>query len=175
MKKEILGSLRFFLIMTLLCGGVYTFGVTGIAQLFFPYQANGSMLKEDNKVIGSALIGQEFTEARYIHGRPTEVSQLSPYSPQLKEKIEKRTTAIKEENNVAKEVPADLVMGSGSGVDPHISFEGAIYQAKRIADSRNVEIKQINDIIETNKETDRLTGNEYINVLVVNAALDQLT
>lgn len=174
MKREILGSLRFFLLMTVICGGIYTLAVTGIAQLVFPHQANGSLIKEDSKVIGSTLIGQEFTSEHYFHGRPSEVSQLSPYASEYKEMIEERTATIQAENNSSTEVPADLVMGSASGVDPHISLAAANYQAKRVADSRNVEIQRINDIIDTNKEKDLLTGNEYINVLVLNAALDRL-
>lgn len=164
MKKEILGGLRFFLLMTALCGGVYTLAVTGVAQLVFPHQANGSLMKEDSKVIGSSLIGQNFTDESYFHGRPSE----------YKEMIAERTQAIQEENGSMSAVPADLVMGSASGIDPHISLAGANYQAKRIADSRNVEIQRINDIIDANKEKDLLTGNEYINVLVVNAALNRL-
>lgn len=174
MKKEILGGLRFFLLMTVLCGGVYTLAVTGVAQLVFPHQANGSLMKEDSKVIGSSLIGQNFTDESYFHGRPSEVSQLSPYASEYKEMITERTQAIQEENGSTSAVPADLVMGSASGIDPHISLAGANYQAKRIADSRNVEIQRINDIIDANKEKDLLTGNEYINVLVVNAALNRL-
>lgn len=174
MKKELVGSLRFFLLMTMICGGLYTLAVTGAAQLFFPYQANGSQLKEGENVIGSELIAQEFTGPEYFHGRPSEVSQLSPYSLELKARIEKRTARIQEENTSSNDVPADLVMGSGSGIDPHISIEGAVYQVKRIADSRTIEIQEINDIIEANKETDLLTGNEYINVLVLNRALDRL-
>lgn len=174
MKREILGSLRFFLLMTVICGGIYTLAVTGIAQLVFPHQANGSLIKEESKVIGSTLIGQEFTSEQYFHGRSSEVSQLSPYAPEYKEMIKERTATIQAENNSSAEVPADLVMGSASGVDPHISLAAANYQAKRVADSRNVEIQRINDIIDTNKEKDLLTGNEYINVLVLNAALDRL-
>lgn len=174
MKKELVGSLRFFLLMTIICGGLYTLAVTGAAQLFFPYQANGSQIKEGENMIGSELVAQEFTGPEYFHGRPSEVSQLSPYSLELQEHIEKRTASIQEENASSKDVPADLVMGSGSGIDPHISIEGAVYQVKRIADSRTIEIQEINDIIETNKEKDLLTGNEYINVLVLNRVLDRL-
>ncbi|MBP1046105.1 K(+)-transporting ATPase subunit C [Enterococcus sp. BWM-S5] len=174
MKREILGSLRFFLLMTVICGGIYTLAVTGVAQLFFPHQANGSLMEENSKIIGSTLIGQEFTTDQYFHGRPSEVSQLSPYDPTYKELIAERTEAIRSENDSLEEVPAELVMASASGIDPHISLAGAKYQVKRIADSRNIELQRINDIIEANKEKDLLTGNEYINVLVLNTALDRL-
>ena len=173
MKKEIFGSIKFLFIMVVICGGIYTLLVTGIGQLFFSNKANGSLIDRGD-VVGSVLVGQEFIEDRYFQGRPVEVSQLSPKDETLKETINTRIKEVQEKNNSNKKVPTDLVTASGSGLDPHISLEGANYQVKRISEVRNKKTSEINDIIENKTKTDFITGNKYVNVLELNLALDDL-
>ena len=141
------------LVFTLLCGILYTGAVTGAAQLLFPDKANGSIitvtLKDGTqKEIGSELIAQEFTKPEYLIGRPSGVSNLSPVGEEQKKWIEKRTAWWHEfdpENK--RDIPADLVMASGSGVDPDISPDAAEYQVVRIAKARNMEESAVRDII----------------------------
>lgn len=173
MKKEIFGSIKFLFIMVVICGGIYTLLVTGIGQLLFSSKANGSLI-EKGTVVGSSLVGQEFTEDKYFQGRPVEVSQLSPKDDNLKEAITNRIKEVQEKNNSNKKVPTDLVTASGSGLDPNISLDGANYQIERISIVRNKKTSEINDIIENKTKTDFIIGNKYVNVLELNLALDDL-
>ncbi|MFA6309379.1 MAG: potassium-transporting ATPase subunit KdpC [Clostridia bacterium] len=184
--KRILKALRpiifSFLILTLICGIIYPAVVTGIAQLAFPKQANGSIitvtLKDGTKKdYGSELIAQEFTKPEYLIGRPTGVSNLSPVSKEFKEIVMKRVDwwhSFDKSNK--KDIPADLVMASGSGADPNISPEAAEYQVERIAKARNINVSDVRNIIKK-YTTDRLLGfwgEPAVNVLQVNLALDGL-
>lgn len=185
MKKHIKlfkPALICFTIMTFLCGILYTLAVTGIAQFIFPEQANGSIitvtLKDGSKKeFGSKLIAQKFTDQKYLIGRPQGVTNLSPTSNELKDVIQSRIDWWHsfDPDNTA-EIPADLVMSSGSGVDPNISMQAAKYQVSRIASSRNMKEDDVNKVIATYTSGRFLgfIGEPAVNVLKVNLALDGL-
>ena len=171
-----------FLLFTILCGIIYPAVVTGIAQAVFPKQANGSIitvtLKDGTKKeYGSALIAQEFTNAKYMIGRPCGVTNLSPVSKEEKALVDKRISWLHsiDPKNKAN-IPSDLVTASGSGVDPNISPNAAKYQVARIAKERNISEATINNLI--NKYTIGrflgFWGEPAVNVLKVNLALDGL-
>ena len=143
MKKSILGSLRFLILSLIVFGGLYTVVVTGIGQLFFSEQANGSQVTVNDQVVGSKLIGQNFDQDKYFSGRSEKVSQLSPVSAEQKQLVEKRTTAELTKNPTEKRVPNDLVTASASGVDPDISLAAAEFQVARIAKESGVTIRRI--------------------------------
>jgi len=183
-KESIVSKLRpvlvSFLVLTLICGVIYPVIVTSIAQIAFPNQANGSIITvtQENKTsidVGSALIGQVFTEPQYLIGRPQGTSQLSPVSEEQRALIEERVVwwqALDPQNTGA--IPSDLVTASGSGVDPNISPEAAEYQVKRIAQARNMSEKAVREVI-TRYTTGKLLGlwgEPGVNVLKVNLALD---
>ena len=191
MKKEIKKILRPAIVclaaMTLLCGIIYPAAVTGIAQVFFPSQANGSIitvtLKDGtDKDYGSALIAQTFTSAEYLIGRPNLTGSTGPSN--LSVVSEKEAALVKERiawfqsldpSNTA-DIPSDLVTVSGSGVDPNISPEAAAYQAARIARERGISEDAVKAVI-GKYTTGRLMGfwgNPAVNVLKVNLALDGL-
>ena len=191
MKKEIKKAFRpaiiCLLAMTLLCGIIYPAAVTGVAQVFFPSQANGSIitvtLKDGTKAdYGSALIAQTFTSAKYLIGRPnltgsTGPSNLSVVSEKEAALVKERVAWFKslDPKNIA-DIPSDLVTVSGSGVDPNISPEAAAYQAVRIAGERGISEDDVRAVIEK-YTTGRLLGfwgNPAVNVLKANLALDGL-
>lgn len=174
MRKELVRSLRFFLIVFILCGGIYTLVVTGIGQLAFSNKANGSLI-ENEKVIGSKLVAQEFNEDKYFNTRPSGVSNLSPYNNDFRNDVESRTLNIQKQNNSNKEVPVDLITQSASGIDPHISVEGAMYQVDRISKTRNINKSEVEKLISEETYVDFLTGNKYVNVLEINILLDNLS
>lgn len=171
-----------FAVMTLLCGLLYTATVTGISQLLFPNQSNGSVIsvaRADGTVqeVGSALIAQEFTKPEYLIGRPSGVTNLSPTS-------EEQTTLVQEridwwhsfDPDNTEEIPADLITASGSGVDPNISPEAAEYQVARIASTRGISQDDVREVV-AQYTTGRLLGvfgEPVVNVLKVNLALDGL-
>lgn len=171
-----------FGIMTILCGIIYTAAVTGAAQLLFPDQANGSMIvvtQKDGtqKEYGSQLLAQEFTKPQYLIGRPSGVSNLSPVSKEQKTLVLERINwwhSFYPGNQ--EDIPMDLVMASGSGVDPHISPEAAEYQVARIAAARNLTEDEVRGIIKTCTKGRFLgfIGEPGVNVLKVNLALDGL-
>ena len=171
-----------FAVMTLLCGVLYPSVVTGTAQIAFPDKANGSIVRvklADGSVreYGSALIAQAFTKPEYLIGRPAGVSNLSPTSKEQAALVQARFDwwhSFDSENKA--EIPADLVSGSGSGVDPNVSPEAAEYQVDRIASSRGISQDAVRAVIKT-YTTDSLLGflgEPVVNVLKVNLALDGL-
>jgi len=172
-----------FAVMTLLCGVFYTAAVTGIAQLLFPAQANGSLLsvaRADGSTVqvGSELIAQDFTKPEYLIGRPSGVNNLSPTSEEQAALVQERIDWWHsfDPANTA-EIPADLVTASGSGVDPHISPEAAEYQVARIAIARGISKEAVREVI-TQCTAGRLLGifgEPAVNVLKVNLALDGLS
>jgi K+-transporting ATPase ATPase C chain len=184
------------LILTIVTGFLYPGIITGIAQLIFPYQANGSLLKNSSgQVIGSELIGQYWTQPQYFHGRPSATvnlsgtptpyeadnstaSNLGPTSATLVKDVQQRVAALQKENPNAPAgpVPVDLVTTSGSGLDPDISIAGALYQAPRIATARGLSQDTVTQLINSH-ETGRflgIFGESYVNVLDLNLALDAL-
>lgn len=171
-----------FVIMTVLCGIIYTAVITGVAKLVFPKQANGSIitvtLKDGaKKDYGSALIAQEFTKSKYLIGRPMGMSNLSPTSQKQKELVEKRIEWWKQFDPKNKEkIPLDLLTASGSGVDPNITPEAAEFQVKRIAEVRGISEDQVRSVIKkyTSKRLFGFIGEPGVNVLKVNLTLDNL-
>lgn len=184
----------FFLAMTLLCGVLYTAVVTGIAQLLFPQQANGSVIEVDGTKYGSALVGQGFSDDAHLWGRPTNAnastfvddagnpvlwygpSNLSPaseeYEQLVADRVQKIRAAHPEKGDRA--IPSDLVTGSGSGLDPHISPAAAEYQVDRLAKSTGKSTVEIRRIIEqcTEQPEFGVLGQARVNVLKVNLMLD---
>jgi len=171
-----------FGVMTILCGILYTVAVTGITQLLFHNQANGSIITvtlndSSQKEYGSALIAQEFTKPEYLIGRPMGTTNLSPVSEEQKELVYERINwwhSIDPDNKA--EIPMDLITASGSGIDPNISPEAAGYQITRIAIERSISEDAVKEIIEkyTTGRFLGFFGEPAVNVLKVNLALDGL-
>ena len=172
-------------LFTLLLGLAYPLAVTGVAQAVFPDQADGSLVRDDAGIVrGSALIGQAFAEARYLHPRPSAAgdgydasassgTNLGPLSPDLADRIAADAAALRSEApGVA--IPADAVTTSSSGLDPHISPEYARLQAPRIARARGVAVQEVQAVIDANTEGALLgfIGQPRVNVLITNRALD---
>jgi len=182
MLKQLKPALICFLIMTIICGVIYTGVVTGVAQLFFPHQANGSIitvtLKDGTKkAYGSELIAQDFTAPQYLIGRPSDVSNLSPVSDEEKTLIEERIDWWHnfDPTNTA-DIPMDLLTASGSGVDPDISPAAAQYQVARIAKARDMSQDEVRSIIDKHTSGRLLgfIGEPRVNVLMTNLDLDGL-
>jgi K+-transporting ATPase ATPase C chain len=172
-------------LFTLLLGVAYPFAVTGVAQVAFPSQADGSLIRDaQGQVVGSALIGQPFAEARYLHPRPSAAgdgydasassgSNLGPLNADLAARIKTDADAIRAETG-ATVVPADAVTTSASGLDPHISPAYARLQAARVAQARGVDVAVVQQVIDRNTEGAFLgfIGQPRVNVLLTNRALD---
>jgi K+-transporting ATPase ATPase C chain len=189
MKDQIRPALTMLLLLTVLTGLVYPLAVTGLAQVFFPHQANGSLIMREGKVIGSTLIGQYFDKPEYFWGRPSATSpfpynaaassgsNLGPTNPVLIEAVKARVAALQaaDPGNDAP-VPVDLVTASGSGLDPHISPAAALYQAKRVARARGLDEAIVQTLVAEHVEERqfKLLGEQRVNVLQLNLALDTL-
>lgn len=187
MVVQLRSALMMFFILTILTGVAYPLAVTGIAQLLFPHQANGSLIYKDGKPIGSSLIGQPFDEPKYFWGRPSATapfpynaaassgSNLGPTNPALPEAVKTRVAALKaaDPGNDAP-VPVDLVTASGSGLDPHISPAAAEYQVRRVARARGKEEAFVRTLIIQHTEERQLgmLGEPRVNVLALNLTLD---
>src|SRR5262249_33968019 len=181
-------ALIMLVVLTVLTGIIYPAIVTGIAQLVFPRQANGSLIVKDGKVVGSALIGQPFDDPKYFWGRPSATSpfpynaasssgsNLSPTNPALVKSVQERVDALRagDPGNTAP-VPVDLVTASGSGLDPHISPGAALYQVNRVAKARKLDPAVVRELVERNTEGRQLgfLGEPRVNVLALNLALDR--
>lgn len=187
MIKNTMTALRFLLIMTVILGGFYPMLVTGASGLVFPRQASGSLIEQDGKVVGSKLIGQNFTGKQYLHARPSLAgagydplasggSNIAPSAKKEKALMQQRAEVFRKENGLAEDVkiPMDMLTASASGLDPQISPEAAMLQAKRIADARGISEKQVIRIIDENinEPIMGIAGVSTVNVLAVNAALD---
>jgi len=174
-------------LLSVVTGLAYPALVTVIAQVVFPYQANGSLIVRDGKTVGSALIGQPFDDPKYFWGRPSATSpfgynagassgsNLSPTNPDLIKAVQGRVDALRaaDPGNTAP-VPVDLVTASGSGLDPHISPAAALYQVERVAKARNRDRQGIAQLVEryTEGRTFGMLGEPRVNVLALNLALD---
>ena len=167
-----------------LCGFLYSATMTGLGQILFPDQANGSLIELDGKVLGSRLVAQPFTDAKYFQSRPSAVnydpmvmagSNLARTNPELTKIIEQRIADIQVKDQVDRgQIPSDLVTASGSGIDPEISLKSAMIQVKRVAEVRHLAEQQVLELIQqyTLKPTFGMLGKERINVLELNLALD---
>lgn len=187
MGKILRQSLAMLVLLTLVTGIVYPLLVTGIAQAMFPHAANGSVIEHDGKPIGSALIGQPFSDPKYFWSRPSATSPFAyngaassgsnqgPTSSALADAVEQRIDALRaaDPGNTAP-VPVDLVTASGSGLDPHISPAAAAYQIARVARARGVPVAAIEKRVAaaTEGRTFGVLGEPRVNVLTLNLALD---
>jgi K+-transporting ATPase ATPase C chain len=185
--KDLLRSLLIFIIMSLLTGLAYPFIMSGISNVTMPAKARGSLIISKDKIIGSAFIGQDFTNARYFHGRPSALgkpydastsggSNFGPSNNKFIDDVKERMKRARAENGLEKAapVPADMVLASASGLDPHISLETAFLQTSRVARARGMQEGTIKKIISEAAEQ-HLGGPEIVNVLKLNMAVDALT
>jgi len=180
-------ALMLFAVLTALTGVVYPLVVTGIGQVVFPEQAAGSLILRDGKPVGSSLIGQNFSDPKYIWGRPSATAPMAhnatgsggsdqgPLNPALADAVKARIEVLRaaDPGNMTP-VPVDLVTASGSGLDPHLSVAGASYQAARVAKVRNLPLAQVQQLIDKQTEGRLLgfIGEPRVNVLRLNLALD---
>jgi len=198
MLREIRPAIVVLVALTLITGLVYPLAMTGIAKVIFPYQAEGSLIESGGKVVGSALIGQDFSSDKYFHGRPSATtatdpndptktvpapynaansggSNLGPSNKALIDRVQGDMDKLKQENPSAP-IPADLVTTSASGLDPHISPEAALFQVPRIAKARNLPEDRVRQLVADHTEGRLLglLGEPRVNVLLLNLALDHL-
>ncbi len=198
MLKEIRPAIVMLIAFTLITGVAYPFAVTGVAEVVFPYQAHGSLIEQGGKVVGSGLIGQQFVSDKYFHSRPSATvapdpkdpnktvdapynaagsggSNLGPTSKALIERVKAEVAKLKAENPNMP-VPTDLVTTSGSGLDPDISPEAALFQVPRVAKARGLAEPQVRALVEAQirNRTFGLFGEPRVNVLNLNLALDNL-
>jgi K+-transporting ATPase ATPase C chain len=197
MLKDLRPAILMVIVCTLLTGIAYPLAITGIAQVIFPWQANGSLIEKDGKVIGSDLIGQFFADDKYFHSRPSATtdtdpndatktvdkpynaansmgSNLGPTSKVLIDRVNADATKLKSEN--AKPIPVDLVTTSGSGLDPDITPAAAEFQIPRVAKARGMSEGALRDLVASHTRGRLLgvIGEPYVRVLELNRALDQL-
>ncbi len=194
--KHIRPAITMLVVMTVITGLIYPLAMTGIAQAIFPFQANGSLVKQNGKVIGSDLIGQNFTSDKYFHGRPSATtepdpkdpsktisvpyaadnstgSNLGPTSKALVDRV-KSDAATLAKQNPGVSIPVDLVTTSGSGLDPDITPAGALFQIPRVAKARGLPASTVRQLVEDHI-TGRflgIIGEPHVNVLKLNLALD---
>jgi K+-transporting ATPase ATPase C chain len=198
MLREIRPAIVLIIALTLITGLAYPLAMTGIAGVIFPYQAQGSLIERDGKVVGSALIGQVFAGDQYFHGRPSATntpdpndptktvdapynagnsggSNLGPTNKALIDRVKGDVDKLKEENPSAP-VPIDLVTTSGGGLDPHISPAAALFQVPRVAKARNLPEDRLRQLVNENVEGRLfgLLGEPRVNVLALNLALDSV-
>ncbi len=196
MLKEIRPAIVLVVILTLITGLVYPLAMTGIAEVIFPTQAQGSLVEVDGKVVGSALIGQEFASDKYFHGRLSATtapdpndstktvpapynaansggSNLGPTNKALIDRVKADVDKLKAENPSAP-VPIDLVTTTGGGLDPHITPEAAMFQVPRVAKARNLPEDRVRELVNAHVEGRLLglLGEPRVNVLALNMALD---
>ena len=198
MLRQIRPAIVVLVALTLITGLVYPLAMTGIAQVIFPYQAQGSLIERNGTVVGSELIGQQFDSDKYFHGRPSATtapdpkdptktipapynaensggSNLGPSNKALIDRVKGNMDKLKAENP-SMQVPADLVTTSASGLDPDISPEAALFQVPRVAKARNLPQERIRQLVEEHTEGRLfgLLGEPRVNVLMLNLALDQI-
>ena len=187
MINQIRPALVILALLTLITGVIYPLVMTGVAQLIFPRQANGSLIERDGKILGSALIGQPFSDPKYFWGRPSATglfpynaanssgSNLGPTNPVLKDAVQARVEALQaaDPGNTLP-IPVDLMTASASGLDPHISVAAAQYQVPRVASARHLSEAQVLSLLEEHTEGRTLgfLGEPRVNVLNLNLALD---
>lgn len=198
MLREIRPAIVVLVALTLITGLAYPLAMTGIAEVIFPHQAQGSMIERNGQIVGSELIGQVFTSDKYFHGRPSATtapdpndstktvpapynaqnsggSNLGPSNKALVDRVQSDMDALKRENPSAQ-VPIDLVTTSASGLDPDISPEGALFQVPRVAKARNLPEDRLRQLVaaHTDGRWLGLLGEPRVNVLELNLALDKL-
>jgi potassium-transporting ATPase KdpC subunit len=190
MKAQAKIALKFLLIMTILTGILYPLLMTGIAQLSFPYKANGSLIMKNGKIIGSDLIGQRFDSSIYFWSRPSAIvynpipsgaSNYGPTSDTLKKLVNTRRALFAKDNSIKDltVVPKEMIFASGSGLDPHISPDAALLQVDRIANARHFDSSQKEKLLSKIMELTEapqffFLGEQRINVIILNLELDKI-
>jgi potassium-transporting ATPase KdpC subunit len=185
MRKVIYQTLSAFIVLSLATGLAYPLFITGISQAFFSRKASASLVVVDGKVMGSEFIGQKFWSPKYFHGRPSAndydasnsgASNFGPANRKYLDDVSTRIAKVRAENGLLPEeaVPADLVLASASGLDPHISLEAATLQIPRITKTRGVPREEIMKLVLATAERPYPGGRERINVLRLNIALDKI-
>lgn len=185
--RTFLTAALMLVVMTILTGFLYPLGVTAVAAILFPRQATGSILERDGQPVGSDLIGQSFDDPRYFWGRPTAIAPV-PYNamsgsgsnqattnPALTDAVKDRVARLKDADPAnTQPIPVELVTASGSGLDPHLSPAGALYQAGRVARVRGVPEEKVRSIMQSlvEKPTFGVLGQPRVNILRLNLALD---
>ena len=195
MLKEVRPAIVMIVLLSAITGVAYPYAVTGVAKVLFPHQADGSLIEKDGKVIGSQLIGQNFTGDQYFHGRPSattdtdpndatktisvpykadasSASNYGPTSQALMDRVKGDVATLKAGSDA--EVPVDLVTTSGSGLDPDVTPAGALFQVERVAKARNLPVDQVKALVESHVvgRTGGVLGEPHVNVLELNLALD---
>ncbi len=188
--KSFMRTLRVFFLFTILTGLLYPFFITGLCQVVFPLKSNGSLITLNGSVVGSSLIGQNFTSPKYFSGRPSAIekpydaansggSNLGPSSTSFINEVAKRIGKIRQENGLTPgaSIPPDLVLASASGLDPDISLESALIQVPRVAKIRQLSEASVRDLLETLAQPPFLGagGDKRVNVLQLNLALDAMS
>src|SRR6266568_6430631 len=188
MLSQLRPAIMVLMLLTLVTGVAYPLLVAGVAQAVFPFQAQGSLVVKEGKVVGSALIGQPFDDPKYFWSRPSATSpfadnagassgsNLSPTNPDLVKAVQSRVDALRAaDHGNAAPVPVDLVTASGSGLDPHISPAAALYQVQRVAKARKMDAGAVQQLVEQHTEgrTFGVLGERRVNVLALNLALDR--
>ena len=189
MQSELRPAVVVLLLLTIVTGVIYPLAVSGIGQVAFPREANGSLIERDGKPVGSRLIGQPFSDPKYFWSRPSATgpvpynagassgSNQGPINPALADAVKGRIEALRAAGGPADQpVPADLVTASGSGLDPHISPAAAAYQVARVAKARGIPEDKVRALVAEYTEGRQLglLGEPRINVLLLNLALDDL-
>lgn len=198
MLRQIRPAILMIVVMTVITGLVYPLGMTGLAQLIFPHQANGSLVEQNGKVIGSTLIGQNFIAAKYFHGRPSATtepdpkdptktvpapyaadnsggSNLGPTNQALIDRVKADAAKLARENP-GTAIPVDLVTSSASGLDPDITPAAALFQVPRVANARHLDPGKLRELVDAHTRERYLgvIGEKRVNVLELNLALDRL-
>ncbi len=185
MIKQIKRSFLIFIVFSVITGLIYSLSITVFAQIVCPYKANGSLITVNGKIAGSELIGQNFSKPEYVHGRPSAVNydggssggaNFGPTNKKLIDRVEGLIKQIEGENKISsdKKIPADLVLASASGLDPHVSPAAAMIQVKRVAEARGLSEGVVDNLIRKNTEHQFL-GQQVVNVLKLNIALDEIS
>ena len=189
MRTQLRPAIVSIAIFTILTGVLYPLVITGVAQVIFPHQANGSLIVQNGKMVGSELIGQSFDDPRYFWGRLSATSpfpynasestgsNLGPTNPALTEGVKARIAALKVADPANNSpIPVDLVTASGSGLDPNISIAAALYQVPRVAKARGLSEEVVISLVEhyTQSQQFGLLGESRVNVLELNLALDEI-